>query len=1690
MSGRQIPYLRDLRHGMNRLKYLVLGLLLHLSGPLLSQMVIGPDTLTGHEWIRYGQPYGKFTIAEDGVYRVYGATLTAAGYDPTLLEGGRMRLYSLGKEVPIYVTTNGQFSQSDYIEFYGRKNRGEFDQYLFRHPETDMLNPDHSLYTDERPYFLTIDTFGVPLRVREISAAPTLEASFVLNEEIVAFASALNDPYFPLSGAGAISYSSYQHGEGFAKGSENNSVTNISANGRSLAGPDARLRIRFATTNYGIHTYALIFNGIPLDTLTLRDLDFVDTEYAVPLAAILYLNTVALNAANTQSRHALVRIELVYAHQLSSDGVDRQHLLLPPSPDGLSVILDGFSFLDATPVAYSTDGEMRAKTSIAGPDQIRLDWPATVDTTAIFMADPGTAIQVVSQLRLLTFTDISADNTDYIVITHPALMPSGTASDYVQYRRSAAGGGYDAKAYSILDVYDLFGYGIQKHPQAIRNFIEFAHRYWPKAEMVFLIGRGIEYNRSRIPGESWETSFFVPTFGRPGSDQLLAATTWDLVPRYPVGRLAVISPEGIASYLDKVKAHDAGTGGGQTLEAKRWIKNVMHIGGGKTSSEQSDFAYTLADLGEQLDTSAYGANIRFFQKTSTDIIGEAQSAKILALLREGCGLINYLGHSGTTTFEFNISEPAEWNNTGRYPVFSAMGCSAGQIHGPLMSLSDNYVQTPGEGAIAFISGSGSQYAAALTEWARPWYEYLGTTGYGAPLGESVLYGLRALGKYIDPNLTSANQYRFLLEQQTLQGDPALRLNPLPGPDYLLHRSAVRIEPGLLSTALDSFDLHFSLFNIGRNLQQDVLCAVVIRRPDGARLEVWRDTVHCRRYENLVHLRLPLPTDGQAGVFRLLIEVDPDNGVAESPSPEAESNNRLTDNLGVPGIPLFVSGDQRSAVYPPSYAIVNDIVPVITAGGTNAFAPGEFVVFEIDTSGLFDSPLRKRMRFLGDAATVQWSPDIDWTPGEVYYWRVSADSLSPGQGYVWDKRSFLYAPDSPDGWNQSHFHQWTDNSLYQLLADSLRQRFTFATKAKDFRILNRYHDFSVGLIPQVVIDGVIKAEFFTGFRPHPVHVFVVAIDSTTGDFLYNPNPGLYGSFNPLSFDAPCFAYRTDTPESRQALINFVKEVIPAGHYVFFYTYQRTPYPDYFPETWADDEGAFGQSLFTLIEEQVPTSAIRTLEVKGSVPYIVLFRKDRGGIAELIAADTTETISMIPDLRSSLATGRLRSPLIGPAQTWQEILWSGKSPEIDTAAENRVAAWAYTRDGQDSIEVSPALPADTVLGEALALTHPYLRLILETKDSVTYTPLQPDHWRVLYAGVPELAIRKDLGFSFQSDTLFQGDTMRLFTYIENLSPYPVDSVRLLLQLTNESNETFEMFQWVRAIPGQGAVPVSFSRSTSDLAGDYQLVLTINPGGEIAELDLRNNSGRLTMHVRRDEVNPLLEVTFDGFRIRDGDLVSAYPVIAITLADENLRRPLTDTAAFDLQLQFPSAFAPEPVWFSAPWVEFIPAPDTGMNIARVILQPALLEDGYYTLIVNARDASGNAAGDIDYRISFRVDHREAISYIVAYPNPFRHSTRFLYTLSGKGNPEDYGIEIVHISGVKVREIPREELGPLPAGAHPTGYEWAGDDADGRPLPSGVYFYRLVARDANGRPYPLLVVQGNRQSTEKGWGKLVLIR
>ncbi|MEL6943997.1 MAG: hypothetical protein AAFO82_15150, partial [Bacteroidota bacterium] len=135
-----------------------------------SQMFEGRDTLFGNEWIDYNLEYYKFEIGENKLFRIDYEELVSVGLIETnqSIEVKALQLHHMGEEIPIYTSTEGVFGTQDYIEFYGKKNDGFLDKYLYPNQE-DHLHPKYSLFTDTSSYFLSVEPEKVHRRVQTIS---------------------------------------------------------------------------------------------------------------------------------------------------------------------------------------------------------------------------------------------------------------------------------------------------------------------------------------------------------------------------------------------------------------------------------------------------------------------------------------------------------------------------------------------------------------------------------------------------------------------------------------------------------------------------------------------------------------------------------------------------------------------------------------------------------------------------------------------------------------------------------------------------------------------------------------------------------------------------------------------------------------------------------------------------------------------------------------------------------------------------------------------------------------------------------------------------------------------------------------------------------------------------------------------------------------------------------------------------------------------------------------------------------------------------------------------------------------------------------------------------------------------------------------------------------------------------------
>jgi hypothetical protein len=391
------------------------------------------------------------------------------------------------------------------------------------------------------------------------------------------------------------------------------------------------------------------------------------------------------------------------------------------------------------------------------------------------------------------------------------------------------------------------------------------------------------------------------------------------------------------------------------------------------------------------------------------------------------------------------------------------------------------------------------------------------------------------------------------------------------------------------------------------------------------------------------------------------------------------------------------------------------------------------------------------------------------------------------------------------------------------------------------------------------------------------------------------------------------------------------------------------------------------------------------------------------------------------------------------------------------------------------------------------YPYARLRYYILDDSFRTALGLRKWRILYDPVGDLAVNPARLFYLSADSIEQGEKLQMRLAVENISEFDMDSVLIALwHIDSKNQKSLIRLKRFRALPAGDTLIISYTRNTLSDDGQNTLFIEVNPGNDQAEQYSFNNRMSIPYTVIRDKRNPLLDVTFDGIHIMDNDIVSSRPEIRVVLMDDNRFLPLNDTALINLFLVAPDA-SRKRLAFARPDITFVPAADDpdGKNEAEIIYTPEFTEDGRYELIVSASDKAGNRAGDLDYRIGFRVFTESSISNVFNYPNPFSSSTRFVFTLTGAEVPQELRIQIMTITGRVVREIRKDELGPLHVGTNITEFAWDGSDRYGDPLANGLYLYRIISKGSDGKSLKNFELPSNADRFFKnGIGKLYLAR
>lgn len=1646
--------------------------------------------------------------------------------------------------------SDGVFNASDFLLFYAKKNDTWLDSNLFDNPDL-LLNKEKSFTSDTIRYFLTWNNSISNRRVKQetdtdFSGYSSADYCWKTNKSTYHQEYFIGDQHEGLSRSKyeqAEGWAALR----FAMGASHSAAMSTANAYYGSGAPAANVEAVSAGASNA--STSLSFNHkliVSYTNASGSQIDVLDTTYfgykvirslfTIPNSDIPATTSTikhrSENLGQPSDYQTVGEVIVSYPHTFDFESTSWFDFSLEASIDPKQVLsitnfgasapklwlFSGDTIKDLAIVNSGASLDVLVPNNSAGTTQklIMFDLNATRSVAA--SGSSGAVIRPV--LGRGTFRDVAALNLDsaFIIVTHKSLMAE--AKTYGAYRSSTAGGGFDTVVIDIDELYRQFGGGVVKSGIGIRRFCYYAIDNWPtQPSNLFLIGKSVmeasEGNAAVLSTVTWgiveglydEYEFcLVPSIGYPSSDDYISKRNSDvtLEAAIPTGRLSAKTPQDVTDYYNKVIEYEQAQDPSSvyTIDEKEWQKKAMHFGGGATESEQLLLKTYLENYEETFENEGvYGGDVDTYLKVTTDPITPVVFDEVNQQIEQGVSLITFFGHASTDGFDQNIDNPDNWGNFGRYPVVLGLGCFAGDIHQPYTtSASEKFVVLPDQGAIAFLSTVKIGFTNGLDKFTGQFYEALCDTLYGESIGKLTQYSKSQCSS--SAHISESGSVGNL----SIQGDPAIRLNSHNNPELVLDESRVFLSPEEITVATDSIDVNIVVTNLGQAIRDTVELEVVRSFPNGVDSIYFVDIPSCV-YRDTVVITMPLEPTIAEGINSFSIEVDLPTQYDEQY--DEFTNNRLSYDY-------YMQLDGVEPIYPYDFAVVPNNKMTLKASTVDPFAPTRSYRVEVDTNDEFSSSFLKEQTIVSDGGVIEIDPDLwtnaisglpdtlEFTDSTVYFWRTSVDSSS----FLWKERSFQYIP-GKSGWGQAHFHQFKNNSFLNIGYDKPAREFSLGQTSliltcntinnmsnSERKYCNYfigsdridYHTYSSSAHPNIhvcVIDPITLEPWGT---PKVV---------STGDTLNWERDYGQRNVNMTSRDRPDYFFEfRQTDPAQIAAIEGMIDTVPDGHYILIYTIWKADY-----SYWDANAPGLYSKLVSLGSDSMAVT-------RQDESFIFFCRKgDPTSANEVYSQPTDLGIHEPIQLQDSLnfaQSGLMTSQRIGPALKWNTLYWAQNPYELPNTDSTRIKLYGIKTSGiVDLILDSTFTLVDSIINLDLVIDaqeYPYAKVEGFYYDGVSQTPAQTQRWQLLYDPVPELAINKKKGFYFSiNDSIAHGDSAQFAIAIENVSEFDFDSL-LVHYYVQDYNNVRQYISYPRqdSLRAGEVLLDTITISTVDLPEDNRFWVEANPYTSTYDQDQNeqyyfNNVAFIDFHTETDKINPILDVTFDGLHIMDREIVSAKPFVTITLDDENpffLFDSEEDTSNFQIFLLRPGATSYESLRFRSgsgeELLRFIPATGSD-NKCTIEYEPEFTKDGIYKLLVQAKDKSQNASGDIDYEIEFEVVTASTITEVMNYPNPFTTRTQFVFTLTGSEIPDYFNIKILTASGRIVREISREELGTLRIGRNITDYYWDGRDQFGDRLAAGVYFYTVTTK-INGQDIDLRP-SGADQYINKEFGKMYLL-
>jgi len=969
---------------------------------------------------------------------------------------------------------------------------------------------------------------------------------------------------------------------------------------------------------------------------------------------------------------------------------------------------DGWAFIGRKGTVIGSAKEILSK-SLSGPavanDTLRNELAqrysasfTDTSSSSFYYAASKSGIKKVGSIEKDTPSNLraQANAADYIIITHKNF--ANEAQRLAEYRRDHDG--FRTVVIDVEDIYDEFNFGIIA-PEAIKSFLSYAFEFWEKPAPTYLVLLGdASWDPKKLSAGAVKTNY-VPSFG------ILVADNWyalldgpgDVLPDLFVGRIPAETAEQAAIVIDKLMAYER-------LPFDSWDKEIAFANGGINATEQTIFLSQANRLIDDYVNPApfSGFPIRYNKTTAEAVTLNFQRAAA-EKIQQGVLWFNFIGHAGSQVWDIDIGHPEEWQNRDLFPFMSGMSCHSARFAEPVLnSLSEEFVIHP-NGAAAYWGSAGFGF---ITQ------DFFLLDGLFRAVTKDTVRSVGAAttsAKYqLWQRLGDQPRSQFVIDQYTLIGDPAMKLNIPTKPELSVQTEDIILSTDLLLTTDSTASVSARLRNFGLQPTDSVVVRITVLDSENNQTLLGQFTRPPTGFIDSVSATWNLPD--QPGEYRIRVEIDPQNQIAE----EDEDNN-----LAERTVTVFSS--DLTLIKPLDFGVVQNARPELVTNNSKIQISGLVYFFEIDTSAAFDSPLRQASPPIAEGRlATRWQPNLSLA--SVYYWRVrtfAGENFGP-----WATASFTYSLQTSGQWLQQHPEQFNENLLENI---SIAHQ-AVKLHQNQFSFLAESAGLNDGNFARLWRNDE-HVSFNT--RGHNLAVF----DETDGALLDRASFDTYGS-----------------PANAEALAQFIN-ALPEGRIVL--------------AAIRDDGSVSMTESAYLALESIGSQFTRQVQFRDA--WAIIGRKGAaiGTVPEAFEKAGAGGIAITDTLYRFAKNGRIVSTAIGPALVWKSARLAF---QINPQDQITFSVIGKQRTGGLDTLISNSTSSEIDLSQISAQTYPQIQLAASLTSTDGLTTPQLQSWGVDFSPPPDLATGKS-EILIQQDTVEVGAEVQVTIGAANLGLTVADS-----------------------------------------------------------------------------------------------------------------------------------------------------------------------------------------------------------------------------------------------------------------------------------------------------------------------------